>query len=522
MEQSQFSPEKITSHLAKLGIDHYLNERNTISLQLGFDKNAGPYNGRSYTRFRSGAEQPDSLLQQSSSSYNRQTNFTGTLKYKYQLNERRSFTASFHTSQLDFPFGDEFRVSTTLPNGLPLRPEKQYRNIYPGDMQLYTLRADYTEELRSRDTVIGKLEAGAKSSFIQQHNQQQAADLTDGKWVGNPANSNRFRFKENIHALYAISTFNLKQWELHTGLRAEYTDNRGDSLGGPALVRQQYWSLFPDVRVSYRVSKSYKLSLSYNRRIERPDYQVLNPVVRYQDPYNIQVGNPALKPQFSNNLELSHQLFDVVYITMGYTRVSNAMIYTVLSDSGSLVARNTTVNANRQHLWSGSLSFPIPGADWWENYQSLYFTASRYNTLLQNQPFREQANTFGFSSNNSFKLPKQFTLELNGWYESGGLYGNMRYKPMAEISIGVSKTFFDDKLSAGLSISDILYTTRYRSTVTNAGEQYYINARWESRVAKLTVTWNFGKKKVVKEEAEKTDEEDRMPKGKKGKGLNRD
>jgi iron complex outermembrane receptor protein len=516
MEQLQFMPERISSHMAKLGIDHYLDEWNTVSLQLGLDQNTDRYNGNSYTRFRSLKELPDSVMQQYNQSYNKQTNFTGGLKYKYLLNEQRSFIASAHTAQLRFPYGDEFRLRTFLPGGQLPHPETRYRNRYPVDMQVYSLKADYTEELRFGKETTGKLEAGLKSEFSKLNSRQQAADMIDGKWVDNPVNSNRFRFRENVHALYAMATFNRRRWELHAGLRAEHTYNKGDTLSGPALVRQQYWSLFPDIRIGYKVSDDYKLSVSYNRRIERPDYQLLNPTIRYVDPYNIEVGNPYLRPAFSNNLELSHQFFDVVLLTMGYTRMSNAMISAVLSDSSSLVARNTTVNAHRQDIWSASLSFPIPLADWWENYNSLYFTSTRNNTLLQGEEFHEHANTFGLSSNNSFKLPANFSFELNGWYEGGGLYGNMRYKPMAEVSLGLSKRFFDDKLNTAFSLSDLFYTTRYRSTVTSAGEHYYINARWESRVAKFTVTWNFGKKIPVKEE--KHDEGmDRLPSGKSGR-----
>ncbi len=508
LEQIQHIPEKINGHLLKLGIDRRIDSNRVLSLQLGFDRNRSPYNGYAYTRFFSHPPLVDSMLTQTNTALNEQRAFNATLQYKWTISQRDRFNASFHTDQMKINGEDAFYVTT--PNSL-----RQNRNGYPGTMQVYSLKADYSHELKYMGTSIGKLEAGFKSTLARIRYTRWAETYTQG-WVHDPANSNRFRFREHINALYAQTDMHAGKWDLRLGLRAEQTDNRGDSSTANPLVTQSYLSLFPNASVGYQLYDDWKLSLSYNRRIERPDYQTLNPAIRYLDPLTLETGNPSLRPQYADNIELGQTFFKTAQLSLGYSRVRNAMLYNVQQEPGSLIAKYTTLNAPPRNNFYGSLAFPLPLPKWWQNYNVLFANMTKYNGQLEGQDYREKLVSLGFSSNNSISLPAKFTLEVNGWYDGGGLYGTLRYKPLGELSVGFSKQLLNERLTLGCSVSDVFRTTRYISTETSARDgSYFSYSRGETRIFKMSLTWRFGRGQGGKQEEDSADEENRLS-GKKG------
>jgi hypothetical protein len=514
MQQVLLSPQRTTSHLAKLSVDRYLGKQHTIGLTLTYNQFTNPINGTANTRFFEKPSVIDSLLYQQNNIRNTYTNLDGILKYRFKISDHHAFSTSFQATRLETKGREEFNVQTILP-GAGTRPAFRYRNIYPGTVDRYSFRADYTQDYVPIGAKSGKFEMGIKATQANTRNSQEAANMIRDKWEADISRNNRFRYRERILAAYTSMEVTWPQWELKGGLRGEQTGISGDSLNGPRLVKQNYLSLFPNLQVGYKFSDHYKLSVSYNRRIDRPEYDKLNPAVRYLDLYTIETGNPYLKPQFSDNFELSQQLFDFIDITAGYSLIKNPLYYTFIPSQGSQEAKYTTINAGKQRQWSAALSFPIPLAKWWENYQTFYFYSSRFNANLDNQVFREKANSFGMSTYNSFQLPAGFSMELNGWYESGGLYGNFLYKPMAELSLGLNKKFFNDKLSAGIAVNDVFYTSMFRANMINKREgNSYLDSRTDSRIVKLTLNWRFGKKPATAAD-KKVDETDadRLPDG---------
>ena len=521
IEQVQLNPEKSLSHFAKLAIDRYLGDKNTLSLTLSYNGVTSPYTGNTATRFYGKGALPDSSLLQQNNMRGKNTDWEGTLKFKRKIDDTRSFSTLFQLNRTEINDLEDFGILAAGASGNPIRPFFRYRNLYPGTVNHYSLRADYTQDIMLQNQKAGKLEMGVKSSLADIHYHQRTEDLQNGSWQPDAKRGNRFHYREGVHAAYASADLNVRKWELRGGLRLEYTDIKGDSASGsPLLVKQQYASLFPNVQAGYHFHKYYKLYLSYSRRIERPDYDKLNPAARYLDLYTIETGNPYLKPQFSDNIELGQQFFSFIDLTATYSQVKDPLYFSFIQDANGPQAKYTTINAGRQHQLNVSLSFPIPGINRWENFQTVYFYTSSFNAVIDNQSYHESAATFGASTYNSIKLGGGVSLELNGWYEGGGLYGNFRYKPMGEASLGISKKFFADKLHASISFNDMFYTDRFRSlTINKGGVNGYTDSRTDSRMVKLSLSFHFGKKPGKPKDKEENDEEEksRTPGGKEGK-----
>ncbi len=145
-----------------------------------------------------------------------------------------------------------------------------------------------------------KLEAGAKTSFVNTDNQVGYFRNSNSDWVKDDRTTH-FVYEENINAAYAILTSSMKKWELSQGLRLENTIAKGTQYSNDSTFKRNYTNLFPTVGVAYNANEKNQFNFSYSRRIRRPDYDALNPFIFFLDSLTYGVGNPYLQPQFTNN-----------------------------------------------------------------------------------------------------------------------------------------------------------------------------------------------------------------------------
>lgn len=502
MSQLQLNQEKSKSHMVKLGLDRHFNEKNTLGLNLSFNDLRNPTHGRTISRFGTGTVQ-DSLLNQRNEINSTLRNWDYGLKFKHKFNELKSLTASAQFSNLKSDGMEDFTLQ-----------DRRYRNSYPSKINRKIFKLDYAEELRKGDQKFGKFEAGLKSSNTDLRNAQSGENWKAGDWVTDQLRLQDFRYREAIQAAYGAMELSLEPWTVSAGLRGEYTQVKGEAGTEYGKIRQNYLSLFPNALVAYKAGDQYSVSVSYNRRIERPDYDQLNPSVRYLDLYTTQQGNPKLKAQLSNNIELNQQFFSFIDVALGYSSIKNP-IYSAFVTTAGASSSYTNINTGHQQQWQASVAFPIPGIDWWENYQSFYFYTSQFNANLDNTLLKEKANSFGLLSYNSFKLPANFNLELTAWYQSGGLFSNFRYKPMSEVTAGLNKKLLDDRLTLGLAVADAFYGGVFKAAVlSDRTQSFKIDSRTDSRQIKFSISWNFGKKQKAEKSAAEPADDDRLPSGK--------
>ena len=110
-----------------------------------------------------------------------------------------------------------------------------------------------------------------------------------------------------IAAAYLNYKFSIKKFQIQAGLRAEETISKGDLNSNQAsqdrVVKRDYLSFFPSGGITYNRNQNNTTSLIYSRRIERPNYQNLNPFESQINELNFRKGNPFLQPQFIENIK---------------------------------------------------------------------------------------------------------------------------------------------------------------------------------------------------------------------------
>ena len=208
----------------------------------------------------------------------------------------------------------------------------------------------------------GKLELGYKS-ILRESNEDQQFWQRDS--AGTPfVQAYDFRYREDIHAAYATWGRKFGALGLQVGGRGEvvYTtaELQGDSadiaaalaqLGGTeATFVNDYTSFYPSTNLSYTVDDRNQWVLSYNRRVNRPRGRQVNPFVDNADPRNLRYGNPFLLPEYTDGLELGHQLTTkaLTVTTSLFYKTTRDVIRRFISVDDAGIAYRTYVNLARQ------------------------------------------------------------------------------------------------------------------------------------------------------------------------------
>jgi iron complex outermembrane receptor protein len=258
--------------------------------------------------------------------------------------------------------------------------------------------------------------------------------------------------------------------------------------------------LFPSALFSWKINEARQLSLSYGRRLDRPTYDWINPFIWYADPYTSTRGNPFLKPQYTQNVELAFVYSKWLTSSVSYSHTQDAITNTAVQDIQTHSLYFTYLNFRSYDKYNFALIESKPIAPWFNSINTINVYYSNYQNSYLGGNFNQSIYTLALNSQNSFEFKKGWTAELIGYYISKDLSNSFLLLPRGNIALGIGKKILQDKGSLTLSVMDILWTDRYRSKMnyleTNFNSLYYEG----SRKVLLTFTFNFGRSKAEYEE----------------------
>ncbi|MBB3187605.1 outer membrane beta-barrel family protein [Microbacter margulisiae] len=248
------------------------------------------------------------------------------------------------------------------------------------------------------------LDFGGEASFTNNNNDYIFYDNTTGQPVVDNTQTNTFHYRENIQAAYLSASKKLsKVLNAQAGLRLENTETQGYSQTLNQTNNHNYLKLFPTCYLTYQLDGDKSIALSYSRRINRPDYYLLNPYKSYFSAYDYSEGNPFLLPSFSNNVDLSvttdHFVHDLWYSSFA------GDIYTFpFVDPTTQMIRNYPVNCINYYSTGISESFTFNKLWWWNSYNNAvcYYIRKRA-TIPEAMPLLHKVSG-NFTTNNDFIL----------------------------------------------------------------------------------------------------------------------
>jgi outer membrane receptor protein involved in Fe transport len=366
-----------------------------------------------------------------------------------------------------------------------------------------SLSTDYARALSN-----GKIEVGAKARF-----RNLPVDYTINR--GNqsiiyPDLGDFSIWKENLYALYGNYLLEKERFDVEAGLRAEQTEVSYEldpqNAYYPSNDKYDYFELFPSVRFTFKLNDKNKLSVFYNRRVDRPGEPELRVFPKYDDPELLKVGNPYLRPQFTNTVEAAHRynwgsgsLFSAVYhrqIKGAYQRILSVDNSNPDYDIVNKIYQNTgeSTNTGIELLFSQDLT---------ENWKLTASTNIYRNSIDAYQgillfpfvrPFtiEETSNTAG-----DFKLSNTFALPLDIEAQVTGLYFSKRNIPQGEelarssIDFGLKKSIWNKAGEITLSASDLFNNFGLRQRIDGEGFTALYENYYETQIVRLGMKYKF-------------------------------
>ncbi len=484
--------EPLYTNNFKAGADYHADKKNTFGLLI--NGNIGTYENNAVTDNQL-LNATNDLIYKAQSIGNRKdrwTNLTYNLNYVHKFDKpRQELSIDLDHSYNSFK-GDQLLATTYDNHVLPFSSRKG--NI-PSLTKVYVGKVDYTQ---------GGFEAGWKSSYVEVDNNLKYDTLHNQQWVPDAGTTNHFRYKETIHAGYLNYNKEWGGWSLQAGVRGEHTQTSGHQVTTDSLVNRHYFQLFPSVSFSKDLPREQKLQFSYSKRIERPDYDELNPFRVFRDPYLYYEGNPFLQPQITNAIEFSHVLHNKLTSTLFYSH-TNKVVNWVL---GQVDSTNTSYehpqNLKSMVNYGCNLSVSLPLTKWWSGnyFFNLFRTEYKTDDQLDNG-----ITGYTFNLQNSFQLGKGFSGELSGYYESTSVYGMFISQPFYVISLGAQKQFFNNKYTAKVMVNDVFQSSqlRYRALFNTIDMNGH--TRFDSRKITFSLSYRFGNQGAAVRERKSGSEE---------------
>jgi iron complex outermembrane receptor protein len=379
------------------------------------------------------------------------------------------------------------------PSGGMYRDPLLLRNLSPSNIHIWLSKVDFTDPLSK----TSKLEAGIKYSSVTSNNDLIFGPLVNGQYQNDPNFTNHFVYTENVNAAYVNLENKFNKFNLTTGLRAEQTIAKGNSVTLNQVVSSNYLDLFPQALITYNYDDKNDLSLSYNRGIQRPNYEEINPFLYYLDLYDYRAGNPNLKPEYSNTIELSYSHNKIIVATLYTTILSGAYDFSFYEQNDtSKVNVSTNINLGTIYTYGMRLFAPVVFTNWWNANFTADIPYQRYVAYKQYGNLDKGTQDIILTGTQNFIIDKTVSAELYGYYESPTFYGVSQFKANYYVNAAIGKQLFNKRGSIKLSVTDVFNTRRDRSSVNYENVNIAIMDKVESQVAKLTFTYRLGKTSV--------------------------
>lgn len=497
-QQTRMRNENQFSNL-KLGADYFLTKKTTLGIVTSGFVNPGKFSSKSTSFLKDPNEVTDSIVYAESHQKQSWKNGSVNLNFRHQFDS----TGREITSDLDYvtyKSGSTQNFSNTIYGpDWKLKQRELLKGELPVNVDIYSAKIDYTQSIGKE----AKLETGVKTSYVNTDNHAKYfSELSTGE-EADYSKTNHFLYKENINAAYLSVNKQFKKFGVQAGVRYENTSYTGKQYGNPtrpdSTFRKNYGSLFPTLFTSYKANDKNQFAFSYGRRIDRPAYQDLNPFLFFLDKYTYEAGNPFIKPQFTNNFEVSHTYNNFLTTTINYSRTNNYMNETFEQEEVNGTKTYATIvrhgNIGKRDAAGIAVSAQVPVAKWWN--ASIYsnFNYNKFKGRLNgNGEFIDvSASNVLFNVNNQFKFGKDWSAELSGFYRTKGVDGQIIIQPLGQLSAGIGKQVLKTKGTVRLNVRDILYTNKATGDMTFENTiAHFVNTR-DSRVASISFTYRFGK-----------------------------
>ena len=488
---SQLKRNRNTNFLTtKAGVDWNIDPQNTLTVSGMYgsekiiDRGDQPFfNGDHSQRLRLWQFLEDEL----------KTTVMATAAYQHKFKEAGhllniGFNYTFHREDEKY-FYDNYLPSSTGTDAFKLL----------SDEQVYDFNIDYIKPLK-----YGRIETGIKlrnrsipTNMEFRPGANSVLDMDAGGWAN---------YKELIPALYGNYVFENEKWEAELGLRIEYVKIQYDVNPDHSTYKSDgynYTQPFPNMRLAYKLNDNNKLSVFYNRRVDRPNEVDIRIFPKYDDAEIIKVGNPALRPQFTNSIELGYKntwnngyFYAALYHRFAngtITRISSivpgsTLIYAIFQNAGK--SYNTGMEAILNQKVSDVYSFNING-NIYRNQINAFTVENLYPQPNTFSAGRQTAVSGNLKLNNTFRFAGGWDAQLTAVYLAPDIIPQGKIMSRFSIDAGLKKSVQKGKGEIFFNATDLLNTMVIKKQIQGMGFSYTSDDYYETQVIRLGYSYKF-------------------------------
>lgn len=382
-----------------------------------------------------------------------------------------------------------------------------YRNNIPNLIKNESLTIDHTQILSKRTNIV----FGGKFSKTRTNNEILYESLKNNQYTIDKSVSNNFNYSEKISAAYFKINMEIFKIDLSLGIRGEHTQTNGESITLETKDVRKYFNIFPSLFLKKSLNKETGNSFTFyaGRRINRPSFADLNPFVLRIDDFTYVTGNPNLRPQYTNALELGYTLHNKYSFSTYYNHTTDVFTQILISNNSNISAIYQKRNVDELNNYGLSVYAPVEITKRWKifNSLSLYKNDYKFDEIVNNLA------VYQIKTYHSFDAGSGINLQLLASYMSKSNQGNLIFKPNYAIDFAIQKSLFNDKVKIDFTINDVFNTKRADYYSNYNGFYLEEKQKYLTRSYVLTLSYNFffGKKfKAGKVESGNQDEKSRI------------
>ncbi|WP_103068253.1 TonB-dependent receptor domain-containing protein [Aquimarina sediminis] len=438
-----------TSHLVKVGMDYFINDKNTFSIysnQNVFDtRSDGNKTITFYNNLSSNFKQLDMITKE---------NYNATYNTDYKRffdEENHSIEFEIDYNILDSDADNDFRFEGNTP-------VNNYTEIVTDKRSNTTINLDYVAPVDANSI----LEIGAETRLRRTTNYYTTSRQDF-------LNSN-FSYNRDIYSFYTTFNQSFNKWKYNIGIRLEdYNVNSefNEMNNNPNNFDDHIFSIYPSGFLKYIPDEEEKNSylLSFSRRIDRPSLNQINPIRQISTPQIIIVGNPSLNPQFTNSIELNYsRKLNRGTITVGgfYRRIKgeiNRIGYFDEDNPTILILDYANFDSNDAYGFEFSSSYRP--TNWWNFNTSLDVYSRTQKGVIEGENVKTNNTLLNAKLSNSFKITKKFTFQVTGFYRGPQEILQYELKENAFLNAGARYSFAKGKGTFSLNFNDVFKTQKF-------------------------------------------------------------
>jgi len=475
---------KNDSHLIKLGFDFYINKKNTLSIYT----NQNIYNGKGQSISMV------NFINNDFDNFNQHNlilndNYSQTYNFDYKID----FKKEGHNLELEANYAttnsDENSSFNELIN--PTNPVLNYNDFVGNNRNNTTINLDYVNPISKKS----KLELGLESRIRKTDNKKETNQFQyDISMNLIPVLNTFYQYDRNINSGYITYSRKYKKLSVKLGTRIENYDVKA-TLDQVKIFTDNYTTLYPSAFFTYNPSDKNQFQLSYSRRVDRPGLNQVNPIREWSTPQVTSVGNPELRPQFTNSFEVNYtKTLKNGSFTLGtfyrriHENINRALLIDPLDVNKVIL---TFINSNNTNAYGIEISNNYRFFKWWSVNSSFDLYSQEENGLVGGSNVSITNTNWNFRANNNFKATKNLRFQLFGMYRGANKNLQFDVDPMWKIDFGTRLNILKGKGSLSLRFNDIFNSMHFGF---NSTRPYPQNGKfyWESQTVYLGFNYRFG------------------------------